>query len=448
MTLSLGIATPSIRGHLQGAVAPSWVIRGASLDVDFINRRAFRSNQRTILERFDDDSLGDLLTFTRASVGTRFQADGDLNERAVDAMRFDHDPSTFAALGILIEGSRTNLCTYSNDIANAAWTKSGASVTDNAGTSKDGTTNADFVVESATTAEHYVTSAAPTLSDATAYTVTAIAKSSNRTLQIELAGPRFGSDSWANFDLVNGVVGTVGAGVTSTRIEALGGGWYRCHITATTTSSGSGATRFSIAQSASSAKRESYAGDGTSGVFLTFVQVEAGTFASSYIATTTAAATRAADVLTADVGDWFNPSEGTLTAEYSVPAFASGALVVAVQFDDGTTANRVAVIAQASGGVAQGFVRSAAINQASLSLGAAVQGQIDRIALALASNDFASSRNGGVTVTDDSGDVPSGLTTIRFGIRSSDVEHLFGHLRRVTYIPRRVSNAELQALAA
>jgi hypothetical protein len=38
--------------------------------------------------------------------------------------RFDHDPTTLAPRGLLIEGSASNLLSYSEDFSNAAWTKS------------------------------------------------------------------------------------------------------------------------------------------------------------------------------------------------------------------------------------------------------------------------------------------------------------------------------------
>jgi len=53
-------------------------------------------------------SIPSNLTFTRASTGTYFDAEGVLQTAAIDAPRFDHDPVTHQLLGTLYEGQRTN----------------------------------------------------------------------------------------------------------------------------------------------------------------------------------------------------------------------------------------------------------------------------------------------------------------------------------------------------
>lgn len=53
------------------------------------------------------------LTFARAGSATYYDAAGLLQTATTDIPRFDHDPSTLAALGLLVEGAATNLAPQS-----------------------------------------------------------------------------------------------------------------------------------------------------------------------------------------------------------------------------------------------------------------------------------------------------------------------------------------------
>ena len=53
-------------------------------------------------------TLDPRVTFTRASSGTYVGSDGLLKTAAVDAPRFDHNPTTGESLGLLVEEARTN----------------------------------------------------------------------------------------------------------------------------------------------------------------------------------------------------------------------------------------------------------------------------------------------------------------------------------------------------
>jgi hypothetical protein len=59
-------------------------------------------------------------------------------------------------------------------------------------------------------------------------------------------------------------------------------------------------------------------------------------------------------------------------------------------------------------------------------------------------NDFAVSTNGGTVATDTLGTIPT-VDRLRLGERVTG-NNLNGYLRRITYYPRRLSNAELQTI--
>ncbi len=61
-------------------------------------------------------------SFARASTATRINASGLLESVGSDVLRFDYDPVTLAARGILLEGSGTNVALWNRDLTNAAWT--------------------------------------------------------------------------------------------------------------------------------------------------------------------------------------------------------------------------------------------------------------------------------------------------------------------------------------
>jgi hypothetical protein len=101
-----------------------------------------------------------------------------------------------------------------------------------------------------------------------------------------------------------------------------------------------------------------YQGDGTSGLYLWGAQVEVGSFATSYIPTTTAAVTRAADVAIingTNFTSFYNNPEGSVVAEgrtyNAAAATSSGWANHIFRFDDSTANNNNAmgVASNASG---------------------------------------------------------------------------------------------------
>jgi hypothetical protein len=62
------------------------------------------------------------LTFTRGSTGTRINASGFVETMSNNVARFDHDPTTLAPRGLLVEGTATNLLNWSESFATSGGT--------------------------------------------------------------------------------------------------------------------------------------------------------------------------------------------------------------------------------------------------------------------------------------------------------------------------------------
>jgi len=293
--MALGLGNNLIRNG--GSLNPD----GLSLDLQF-------ATDKTLTAR-----KGPTPVFTRASTATFVGSDGLIQTAAINAPRFDHDPLTLACKGLLIEESRTNLFQTSDDFNNAYWTKTGSSISSDSTTSPSGLVDADKIVEDTSSGAHGV-SVSPAITFGIAYTLSFYAKKGERSW-IRATVTTGGISTW--FDLDNGVLGTVGVGVNAS-IQSVGNGWYRCVATMTSASiAGNVLIRTQTADG-----QTTYAGDGTSSLFIWGAQLEAGSFPTSYIPTTTAALARSADVCDV-VGADVHPSVGTLVVEFDRRALNS-----------------------------------------------------------------------------------------------------------------------------
>ena len=76
-----------------------------------------------------NNRLDPRITYTRSTTATYVGSDGYIKTAAINEPRFEYDPVTLAPLGILLEGPRTNLLTYSEQFDNPAWVKTNATIT-------------------------------------------------------------------------------------------------------------------------------------------------------------------------------------------------------------------------------------------------------------------------------------------------------------------------------
>jgi len=170
-------------------------------------------------------------------------------------------------------------------------------------------------------------------------------------------------------------------------------------------------------------------------------QLEQGAFATSVIPTTTTALTRSADVASVNtLSPWYNASAGTVYAEFLAGvSVATQQSVFDIDNSSDVNNNRISwrmgneFVASAGSTVVNFFITPTA-------------SATSKWAFAFTTDDFAFSRNGGAPSTDPSGALPSGLDRMRLGSSNSAGTFMNGYLRRITYYPRRLSNADLQTI--
>ena len=375
-------------------------------------------------------------SFSRASSGTYFDSSGTLQTVSTNAPRFDHVYSggSWISRGLLLEEQRTNALTYSRNLTNAAWTKNTTTAASNAANGPSGTGTATALSE--TSAAGYHSANRTGLSTSGTQTASLYAKANGRNyISIEIV------DNYrAVINLSDGsVVSNTLAGSTLTT-ESIGNGWYRIKYTAT------GSVERFIIYLLNSSTFGSYTGDGSSGILVDCCQLEAGSFATSYIPTTSASATRSADVCQitgSDFSSFWNATEGSIVAEFDYQGtIFGGAIRVAesvsgnqsVSFSTNGSNLNVEVYSATNGGT-----------QASFTASPLAVGALNKIASAFAANNFAASFNGATVLTDTSGAMP--VNPVAAYIGNPGGVWINGHITRLRYYPSRLTNAKLQELS-
>jgi hypothetical protein len=417
--------------NLVGQPSPT----GATLNIPF-------ANQKNIIDIISGSSL---ITFTRASTATFVGSNGLIQTAAVNAPRFDHNPTTGESLGLLVEESRTNLVLRSEEFDNASWTKVNLTITPNTTTAPNGTITADSVIPNTITSIFY-TQQDVTTTASTIYTWSVYLKANGFSWVFLDAFDGSNHRTW--FDIANGVVGTVEAGNTST-ITSVGNGWYRCTLTRL---SAGGLVSYAVAL-VSGNNALTGTGNSTNGVYAWGAQTEAGAFPTSYIPTTTAAVTRSACVAKVNtLSPWFNASLGTLLCEGSRYAAGLTTGVIAGFSQNLNFAQSIYI----SNDVTLG--NTLTLNVFNSTLQAAIGGTVSpgvtsnfKVAVAYQDNNFASSINGAIAGSSLSGSVPSTIDNLTIGSSpwtNAGDNSWSGWIRRIVYYPRRLSNTELQLITS
>lgn len=218
--------------------------------------------------------------FASAPLDLRFALQKTLDPRVTHTRA---SSATFVDSSGVLRSAVTNLVLRSEEFDNASWSKTNSSITSNATTAPNGTITADALIED-TAASTHVALQTYGVTTGTTYTLSCYAKAAGRNFAQLLFIGGFASNITAIFDLTNGSVGTT-AGSPVTAAVAVGNGWYRLSITATTISTITTSIQLRPAITSSAAN---YQGDGTSGLYLWGAQLEQASTVGDYVPTTSA----------------------------------------------------------------------------------------------------------------------------------------------------------------
>lgn len=177
-------------------------------------------------------------------------------------------------------------------------------------------------------------------------------------------------------------------------------------------------------------------------------QLETKPYATSYIPTTTAQVTRAADVAKiegAALSSWLQQEQGTLFVVVSGKGLSDSLSVWALALSDGTINNRIGIYTSAS--LTRGFVGTNGATQAIIP-GPGLTGEPVKMALSYGPNDVAFAQEGSLVGIDTSAAISQTVDQLTLGAAYNNISHLDGHIRDFRYFPKRLSNEALQALTA
>jgi hypothetical protein len=407
-----------------------------SLDLQF-------ATSKTLDDRVSGQNL---ITFSRSTTGTYVDSNGVIQTAAIDAPRFDHDPTTNASLGLLVEESRTNLVTNSTNptwAANSGGTGTTPIVTPVSNAAPDGSTNSAqrFQLDRGT---------GNTSSDYSYASITIFAASALYPMSVWLRS----NDSNTYTLLFYDSSGAKGEEIVVTP------SWKRYVLDASTSyknSNPQSATSASLILSLRNdpSSVQYFTGNNnsqTADILAWGPQIEAGSFATSYIPTSGSTVTRAADVASitgSNFSRWYNQSEGSFYVQEDSINNSQDKYYIFVS--DGANSDRLWLSKDSVNRHIFRVYDSANTLQvvsASPILPSSPGLVSSQFVGAYFSGDSNSALNGSIVgASTNNTFVRSGSNSAYLGSTASG-SYLNGHIARLTYYPYRLSDATLQEITS
>ena len=354
------------------------------------------------------------ITFTRASTATFIGSNGQLQTASNDVPRIEYDGATLACRGLLIEEQRTNLLTYSD--ATVATLSSSGNVSNAA------------------------SALAPYFTSSIQFGDNSVARFAYKTLALT-AGVAYTFSFFVNMD--DNSAPSIGTGATGGDFSIICDTSYATIISSVHIGSNVYRVTGTIASATGGANRNvgpiKNTGQSSKGFRVTGLQLEASSFATSYIPTVASTVTRSPDLTSIATSRFpYNSVEGTWLANFQTIVSGTVPLTATPLNYDATGTRLIFYIP--NGGQNVGSYDGTTI----ISSGVDATGQATKAALAYTASERAISAQGSSVVTGASLSTFAIASTVNFGTTGAGL--LNGWFRQITYIPLRVTNAQLQAL--
>jgi hypothetical protein len=387
-------------------------------------------------------------TVSRNTTATRVNSSGLIESVASGVPRIDWLGQSCPAL--LVEASGQNLALQSAGFqVSGNWAPTNISVstgTTAAFTAPDGSTDADLLTATANGSARIIQSFS--FVSGTTYTYSAFAKAGSGFFGLTMENGGVASGAAVIWNLNTGAVavsGTQGTGyaLQSQGIENYGNGWYRCRMTVLMSVSVTGNIRANTADGTMSSTVIQSASGNTAYVW--GAQVEVGSVATTYIPTTAAAVSRAADVISASgalVSGLIGQTEGTIYAEVDVRSSSAGSFI---SIDVGDGSNFI-IIAKSSNFTILVQLRRANGSVVAIITSSAVSIGVHKIALAYTNGNYVlyiDGNSGGIS--SDSTNYPASTLT-RCSLANTSYGIFNDRIRAAALYTTRLTDAQLAEL--
>ena len=316
---------------------------------------------------------------------------------ATDLPRLDYSDGSCPSL--LLEPQSTNLITYSEDFSNATWIPNPDITTTNSlELAPNGELDADLI-EYDGSGYSFIRAVISTPSTAT--TLSVFAKKGNWRY-LGLRQFQSSGNDHTVFDFDTETFTNIESGQTAS-FEVFSNGWYRIKVTQPSPE----ANAFvGFALTNSSGGESHTTGGQVANVHLFGAQLEQQSYATSYIPTNGAIATRLADVATnSGNSSLINSTEGVLYAEIAaLEATSSGSYYITIT--DGTYNNRASILfSTGATNQIRTFLRVGGATQIDVSDNVSDVTDFNKIAFSYKENDFKVYINGALVSSDTNGSV-------------------------------------------